>query len=69
MPMNAGKALAVVKQIDSDKYTDDEKAMAIHVVMNMPTIMSITKAELVKAMKWLWDKAYEFVENEEGADE
>ena len=67
--MNAGQALAVFKQIDSDKYTDEEKAMAIYVVMNMPTHMSITKDEIFKVVKWLWNSFYEFVEEEkEGAE-
>ena len=59
--MNAVKAMAIVKQIDSDKYTDEEKAEAIYVVMNMPTHMSITKYEMIKAIKWLWNRSYEFV--------
>lgn len=59
--MNAGKAMAIVKQIDSDKYTDEEKAEAIYVVMNMPTHMSITKDEMIKAIKWLWNRCFEFV--------
>lgn len=58
--MNHGKAMAIVKQINSDKFTDEEKAYAIYLVMDMPTIMSITKAELVDAIKWLWHRAYEF---------
>ncbi len=35
--MNAGKAMAIFMQIDSDKFTDEEKAEAIYVVMKMPT--------------------------------
>ena len=67
--MSAGKALAIVKQIDSDSYTDEEKAMAIYIAMKMPTLMSVTKAELITAIKWLWDRAYEFVDEKEGAEE
>ena len=31
------KAIAIVKDISSDRFTDDEKAEAIYLVMNMAT--------------------------------
>lgn len=58
--MNIGKAMAIAKNIESDKYTDEEKAYAIYLVMNMPTHMSITKDELIKVIKWLWHRSWEF---------
>lgn len=67
--MNAGKAMAIVMQIDSDKFTDEEKAEAIYVVMKMPTHMSITKDKMLSVIKWLWNRSYEFVEEKEGAEE
>lgn len=57
--MNVGKACAIFEQLDSDKYTDEEKAVAIYKVMNMPTHNSITKAAMLKAIKWFFDKCYE----------
>ena len=59
--MNFGKALAVVIQIDSDKFTDEEKAEAIYHVMNAPTHNSITKDNMLNVIKWLWHKHYEWV--------
>ena len=44
MNMNIGKARAIFDQIDSDKYTEDEKAVAIYIVMAMETKNSVTKA-------------------------
>lgn len=67
--MNAGKAMAIFMQIDSDKFTDEEKAEAIYVVMKMPTHMSITKDTMLSVIKWLWNRSYEFVEEKEGAEE
>ena len=64
--MKHGKAMAIVKQIESDKYTDFEKAHAIYLVMNMPTHMSITKDELINAIKWLWHHSWEFKAETEG---
>lgn len=62
--MNIGKACGIFEQLDSDKFTDEEKALAIYEVMNMPTHMSVTKYCMLKAIKWLWNKAYYFDESE-----
>ena len=35
--MNIGRAVGIFKEIDSDKYTSEEKAEAIFDVMNMET--------------------------------
>lgn len=58
--MSTGKAIAIVKNIESTGFTDKEKALAIYVVMNMPTHMSITKDELINAIKWLWHYSWEY---------
>ena len=63
--MTAGKACAIFMQIDSKDYTDEEKAIAIHEVMNMPTHMSITKDAMVSVIKHLWHKKYVFETEEE----
>jgi hypothetical protein len=55
-----GKAMAIVKNINTVNCTDTEKAHAIYLVMNMPTHMSITKDELIKVIKWLWHYSWEF---------
>ena len=60
--MSTGKAIAIVKNIESTDFTDKEKALAIYVVMNMPTHMSITKDELINAIKWLWHYSWEYEE-------
>ena len=58
--MSKGKAMAIVKNIEKAECTDEEKAYAIYLVMNMATHMSVTKDELITAIKWLWHRAYEF---------
>lgn len=60
--MSTGKAIAIVKNIKNYECTDTEKAHAIYVVMNMPTHMSITKDELINAIKWLWHYSWEYEE-------
>lgn len=57
--MKIGKAVAIFMQIESAKYTEDEKALAIYHVLEMPTHNSITKDSILKATKYLWDKLYE----------
>lgn len=62
--MNIGVAIAIFSQIDNKKYSDDEKALAIYEVLQMPTHNSINKATFVRVAKWLFDKAYEIERNE-----
>jgi hypothetical protein len=57
--MNIGKACAIFMQIESDKYTEEEKGIAIDVVLKMPTHMGITKDMMLKVTKYLFDKIYE----------
>ena len=60
--MSDGCAIAIVKDIRNENVTDDDKALAIYQVMNMPTLMSVSKAELIIAIQWLWHQAYSFEE-------
>lgn len=50
--MNIGKACGIFKQIESDKYTDIEKTIAIDSVLNMETHNGVTKDEILRAFKW-----------------
>ena len=56
--MNNGRAWAIFKKIDSDEYTDEEKGFAIRMVMDMETINSITKEDMRKVTKWLWNRCF-----------
>lgn len=51
--MNIGKAYAIIKQIDSDQYTDDEKGTAIMQIAQMPTHNGVTKKDLLKIVWYL----------------
>lgn len=57
--MNIGKACAIFDQIDSDKYDEQEKLMAIRAVLDMPTHNGITKAGILAAFRWFWNWAIE----------
>lgn len=58
--MNIGYARAVFDNINSDKYSENEKALAIYTIMNMETHNSVTKGSMLKVIRWLWDRHYEF---------
>lgn len=59
--MNIGNAVAIFGNINSNDYSDEEKALAIYEVLNMPTHMSIKKDSMLTVIKWLWDRNYEMV--------
>lgn len=58
--MNIGTAVAIFEQLDSDKFTEVEKIIAIHMVANMPTHNGISKAKILNALKWLVENDWEF---------
>ena len=63
--MDIGKAMAIFNNINSDKYSVNEKAMAIYRVMHMETHNAVTKASMLEVIRWLWDRQFELVEGEE----
>ena len=63
--MKIGKAIGIFCNINSDKYTLLEKGEAIYEVLQMPTHMSITKADLLKVIDWLWNQVFELSDQEE----
>lgn len=64
--MNIGKAIAIFLQIESDKHTDEEKALAIHMVLQMPTLNGITKDSLLSVAKYLYGICYETEDEQDG---
>ncbi len=60
--MNVSKAVAIFTNINSNDFTDDEKAIAIHQVVSMPTHNTIKKDDMLAVIKLLWDKLYEIEE-------
>ena len=64
--MDIGTAMAIFNNINNDKYSVNEKAMAIYRVMHMETHDAVTKASMLEVIRWLWDRQFELVE---GADD
>lgn len=52
--MNIGKAAAIFKDINNEKYNNGEKLAAIKEVLNFETINSITKRDFFNVLKWLF---------------
>lgn len=66
--MNIGTACAIFLQINSDKYTDEEKGTAIYEVLKMPTHNGITKDTMLEVIGYLLNLAFDTPEGSEVAD-
>ena len=60
--MNIGTAIAIFLQIYSDQYSVREKAVAIRMVLDMPTHNGIRKDEILKVLSWLWNRHFQIDE-------
>lgn len=67
--MNCGKACAIFEQLESDKYSENEKLTAIKEVLDMPTHNGVTKDKILSAFRWLYELAVEEVEPEEAEEQ
>lgn len=63
--MNHGLACAIFRNIHKSVWTDEDKGMAIKTVLEMETHNSISKADMLKVIKYLWDMIFEEVKDEE----
>lgn len=66
MKMNIGKARAIFDNIENTSESIEEIGAAIYIVMNMATHNSVTKASMLKVIRWLWDRAFEIKQEGEG---
>ena len=64
--MKIGTACAIFENIDSEAFSDIEKAGAIHDVLEMPTHNSVTKEAMLNVIAWLWNHVFEM---ESGGDD
>ena len=58
--MKIQKALLIFDNIESEDFTEEEKAIAIKMVLAMPTKNSVTKDTICKAFLWMWNQFYEW---------
>jgi hypothetical protein len=64
--MGIGEAYKIFKNILSDKYTVEEKGVAIKVILDMDTHNSVSKAMLMRALRWLWNEHFEWKDEQKG---
>lgn len=50
-----GVACAIVHNINSEKYSEDEKIEALKMFLEMPTHNGTTKEQILKAFQWFWN--------------
>ena len=63
--MTFGEAYKILESIDSEKYTVEEKGVAIRIILDMATHNGVSKAVLLKALNWLWNEHFEIIGGEE----
>lgn len=52
-------AIKVVKNLESEKLTDETKGLAILRILEAETLNSLTKSDMKKIIGWLFGKCYE----------
>lgn len=62
---NIGRAVAIFNNINNEQFADEEKALAVYDVMNMPTHNGVTKESAFKVIRYLWDMIFEIEEDGE----
>lgn len=63
--MKISTACKIFLQVNSDKYTDEEKGTAIYEVLKMPTHNGITKDAMLKVIEYLLNLAFDIPEENE----
>nr|DAW62943.1 MAG TPA: hypothetical protein [Caudoviricetes sp.] len=67
--MKINTACKIFLQVNSDKYTDEEKGTAIYEVLKMPTHNGITKDAMLKVIEYLLNLAFDIPEGSEVEEE
>lgn len=62
--MNRGRALAIFENIENAKENENEKALAIRMVLDMVTHNSVKKSSMLKVIEYLWNQCY-YMEGEQ----
>lgn len=61
--ISQGRACGIFRNIKSDKYSAEEKILAIARVLKMETHNSITKKEMLEVIDWLIYEDFEELED------
>lgn len=56
--MNIGEACAIFRNIEDESISTMKKVRAVHEVVNMATHNGITKAEMLRVLKWAFGDGF-----------
>lgn len=59
--MRFGEAYKILENIDSERYTAEEKGVAIRIILDMETHNGVSKTVLLRVLNWLWNEHYELI--------
>ena len=57
--LSKGEAYMIFNDIENSKYTNEEKVIVVYTIMNMETHNSVTKADMLNVIRWMWNSHYE----------
>lgn len=63
--MNLGRARAIFNDIENAPESMEKKGLAIRTIINMETHNSVTKAQMLKVIEWMWNQIYEMEQEDE----
>lgn len=58
--MTKAEATDIFRDLSSDRYSENEKAVAIYEVVTALNHSRVTKQELIDALNWLWHQHYKW---------
>ena len=64
--MKISEAWAIFRNISNDDTPDLEKGRAIQIVMDAATHNSITKTDMLRVIRWLWNMVFEEATGKDG---
>jgi hypothetical protein len=57
--MDVGTALGIFSNIEDDRHSDKEKAIAIYLIMSRKSsINEVLKADMMNVIRWMWNKLF-----------
>lgn len=57
--MSLGKAIEIFVNVDSEEFTDIEKAVAIRKIASKETRLdTVKKTEMAAVIRWLWKRSF-----------
>ena len=62
--MTIGQAFDVIADLEDLAITNKEKAVAIHIVMGQNGRSNVTKAQMERMIRWLWELSFQWADED-----